>query len=154
MILPLLEREVVAPGWLSHDQFLAGYGAAQALPGPLFTLCAYLGTLLRVGPGGWLGGIWAAAFMRAAIDQSGAYLSAVINKPTNPIFSFGVGLFGPAILAVIVLLLLRDPVLSIVAVSRQVGFNDPNYFSRAFRRHTGMPPRRYSQLAGAPKTLT
>jgi len=61
VILPLLEREVVAPGWLSHDQFLAGYGAAQALPGPLFTLCAYLGALLRVGPGGWLGALWAVA---------------------------------------------------------------------------------------------
>jgi len=59
VILPLLEREVVAPGWLTHDQFLAGYGAAQALPGPLFTLCAYLGALLRVGPGGWLGALWA-----------------------------------------------------------------------------------------------
>jgi chromate transporter len=59
VILPLLEREVVAPGWLTHDQFLAGYGAAQALPGPLFTLCAYLGALVKVGPGGWLGGLWA-----------------------------------------------------------------------------------------------
>jgi len=61
VILPLLEREVVAPGWLTHDQFLAGYGAAQALPGPLFTFCAYLGALLRVGPGGWAGGLWAIA---------------------------------------------------------------------------------------------
>jgi chromate transporter len=61
VILPLLEREVVAPGWLTHDQFLAGYGAAQALPGPLFTLCAYLGALAQVGPGGWLGGVWALA---------------------------------------------------------------------------------------------
>ncbi len=59
VVLPLLEREVVAPGWLSHDQFLAGYGAAQALPGPLFTLSAYLGTVMQVGPGGWLGGLWA-----------------------------------------------------------------------------------------------
>jgi chromate transporter len=59
VILPLLEHEVVAPGWLTHDQFLAGYGAAQALPGPLFTLCAYLGALAQVGPGGWLGSVWA-----------------------------------------------------------------------------------------------
>ena len=61
VILPLLEREVVAPGWLTHDQFLAGYGAAQALPGPLFTFSAYLGTLMHVGPRGWLGGLWAVA---------------------------------------------------------------------------------------------
>ena len=59
VILPLLEREVVAPGWVTHDQFLAGYGAAQALPGPLFTFCAYLGAVMHVGPGGWLGGLWA-----------------------------------------------------------------------------------------------
>ncbi len=58
-VLPLMEREVVAPGWLTHEQFLAGYGAAQAVPGPLFTFAAYLGTVMRVGPGGWLGGVWA-----------------------------------------------------------------------------------------------
>jgi len=59
VLLPLLEREVVAPGWLTHDQFLAGYGAAQALPGPLFSFSAYLGTVMNIGPGGALGGIWA-----------------------------------------------------------------------------------------------
>ena len=58
-VLPLLEREVVTPGWLSHDQFLAGYGAVQAMPGPLFTFVGYLGAVIRVGPGGWLGGVWA-----------------------------------------------------------------------------------------------
>ncbi len=61
VVLPLLEREVVAPGWLTHDQFLAGYGAAQALPGPLFTLSAYLGAVMRIGPGGWPGGLLALA---------------------------------------------------------------------------------------------
>ncbi|HTX64798.1 MAG TPA: chromate efflux transporter [Opitutaceae bacterium] len=59
VVLPLLEREVVAPGWLTHDQFLAGYGAAQALPGPLFTLSAFLGAVMHFGAGGWLGGLWA-----------------------------------------------------------------------------------------------
>jgi chromate transporter len=58
-VLPLLEREVVTPGWLTHDQFLAGYGAVQAMPGPLFTFVGYLGAVIRVGPGGWLGGVWA-----------------------------------------------------------------------------------------------
>ena len=58
-VLPLLEREVVTPGWLTHDQFLAGYGAVQAVPGPLFTFVGYLGAVIRVGPGGWLGGVWA-----------------------------------------------------------------------------------------------
>jgi chromate transporter len=43
VVLPLLEASVVAPGWVTQDAFLAGYGAAQALPGPLFTFAAYLG---------------------------------------------------------------------------------------------------------------
>nr|WP_308640164.1 chromate transporter [Paenibacillus silvisoli] len=45
VVLPLLEREVVPPGWVSGEQFLAGYGAAQAVPGPLFTFASYLGAL-------------------------------------------------------------------------------------------------------------
>ncbi len=57
VVLPLLEREVVAPGWLTHDQFLAGYGAAQALPGPLFTVSAYLGAFLARVAGGPFGGL-------------------------------------------------------------------------------------------------
>ena len=46
VVLPLLEAEVVAPGWVPKDTFLAGYGAAQALPGPLFTIAAFLGAHL------------------------------------------------------------------------------------------------------------
>ena len=46
VVLPLLEAEVVQSGWLTSDEFLAGYGAAQAVPGPLFTFAAYLGALL------------------------------------------------------------------------------------------------------------
>lgn len=46
VVLPLLEETVVKPGWISQDEFLAGYGAAQAVPGPMFTLAAYLGARL------------------------------------------------------------------------------------------------------------
>jgi chromate transporter len=46
VVLPLLEAEVVQSGWITADEFLAGYGAAQAVPGPLFTFAAYLGALL------------------------------------------------------------------------------------------------------------
>ncbi|MDX2484906.1 MAG: chromate efflux transporter [Pseudodonghicola sp.] len=46
VVLPLLQAEVVDPGWITADQFLAGYGAAQAVPGPLFTFAAYLGAVL------------------------------------------------------------------------------------------------------------
>lgn len=45
VVLPLLEREVVPTGWVSREDFLAGYGAAQAVPGPLFTFAAYLGAM-------------------------------------------------------------------------------------------------------------
>ncbi|MCR4377795.1 MAG: chromate efflux transporter [Rhodospirillales bacterium] len=55
VVLPLLQAEVVLPGWVSKDAFLAGYGAAQAMPGPLFTFAAFLGTVSTVEPNGWLG---------------------------------------------------------------------------------------------------
>lgn len=55
VVLPLLEAGVVQPGWISHEQFLAGYGAAQAIPGPLFSVAAYLGALLEPGPNGLAG---------------------------------------------------------------------------------------------------
>ena len=57
VVLPLLQAEVVPPGWVSNDAFLAGYGAAQAVPGPLFTFAAYLGTVMGPAPHGWLGGL-------------------------------------------------------------------------------------------------
>ena len=44
VVLPMLQSEVIEPGWVSQDIFLAGYGAAQAIPGPLFTFAAYLGS--------------------------------------------------------------------------------------------------------------
>ncbi|MDF1862277.1 MAG: chromate efflux transporter [Verrucomicrobiales bacterium] len=67
VVLPLLSQEVVEPGWVSREQFLAGYGAAQAVPGPLFTFSAYLGSLIE-GPGG--------AWGMAAICLVGVFLPA------------------------------------------------------------------------------
>ncbi|AXS40201.1 chromate efflux transporter [Breoghania sp. L-A4] len=55
VVLPLLEAGTVAPGWVTPDAFLAGYGAAQAVPGPLFTFAAYLGAVLGPEPNGALG---------------------------------------------------------------------------------------------------
>jgi chromate transporter len=52
VVLPLLQTRVVPPGWLTNDQFLAGYGAAQAVPGPLFTFAAYLGAVRGPAPNG------------------------------------------------------------------------------------------------------
>ncbi|WP_394096179.1 chromate efflux transporter [Xanthobacter versatilis] len=55
VVLPLLQAEVVAPGWVSASTFLAGYGLAQAVPGPLFTFAAYLGAAMGPEPNGIAG---------------------------------------------------------------------------------------------------
>ena len=57
VVLPLLQETVVKPGWVGRDDFLAGYGAAQALPGPLFAFSAFLGAKSSVGPGGLAGAL-------------------------------------------------------------------------------------------------
>jgi len=57
VVLPLLQASVVPPGWVSNEAFLAGYGAAQAVPGPLFTFAAYLGTVMGPQPNGWAGAL-------------------------------------------------------------------------------------------------
>ena len=59
VVLPLLEAEVVPPGWVTKDVFIAGYGAAQAVPGPLFTFAGYLGAAMDVVSPRWLGGLLA-----------------------------------------------------------------------------------------------
>lgn len=57
VVLPLLQAEVVAPGWVTNESFLAGYGLTQAVPGPLFTFAAYLGTVMAPAPNGWVGAV-------------------------------------------------------------------------------------------------
>jgi chromate transporter len=71
VVLPLLRNAVVLPGWVSENTFLAGYGAAQAVPGPLFTLSAYLGAVAGIPPGVPLGGIAGAAIALVAIFVPG-----------------------------------------------------------------------------------
>ncbi len=71
VVLPLLEETVVEPGWISADDFLAGYGAAQAVPGPMFTLSVYLGARLEP-----QGGVVGAALALAAIFLPGFLLIA------------------------------------------------------------------------------
>ncbi|PIC82874.1 chromate efflux transporter [Sporosarcina sp. P1] len=70
VVLPLLEQELVPTGWISEESFLAGYGATQAVPGPLFTFAAYLGTVMK----GWQGGLVAtfAVFLPAFLLILGA----------------------------------------------------------------------------------
>lgn len=57
VVLPLLEKEVVPSGWVTKDLFTAGYGLAQAIPGPLFAFSAYLGAVASPEPRGWLGAL-------------------------------------------------------------------------------------------------
>ena len=74
VVLPLLEQSVVRPGWVNESDFLAGYGAVQALPGPLFTFSAYLGYVSRVG----LHGMAGATLCLFAIFLPGLLLAVVI----------------------------------------------------------------------------
>lgn len=69
VVLPLLREAFVAPGWLSDDAFLAGYGAAQAVPGPLFTFAGYLGTVVSAEPNGLAG---------AALGLVGIFLPGIL----------------------------------------------------------------------------
>jgi len=69
VVLPLIEAELVKPGGLTREVFLAGYGAAQAVPGPLFSFAAYVGAVMPVPPNGIAGGLLAlvAAFLPSAL---------------------------------------------------------------------------------------
>ena len=69
VVLPLLREAFVTPGWVSDDAFLAGYGAAQAVPGPLFTFAAYLGAIASPGPHGLAG---------AALGLAGVFLPGAL----------------------------------------------------------------------------
>jgi chromate transporter len=72
VVLPLLQAEIVAPGWVTNEQFVAGYGAAQAVPGPLFTFSAYLGFVMQPEPNGLAG----AALALVAIFLPGILMTA------------------------------------------------------------------------------
>ncbi|MDP5228669.1 MULTISPECIES: chromate efflux transporter [Arthrobacter] len=124
VVLPLLQAGVVDQGWVGDQQFLAGYGAAQAVPGPLFTFSAYLGTIAQVGPGGipgaalalagiflpgfllltgvlpFWGGLrrraWARAMMRGANAAVVGILAAALY---SPVFTSAVTGPGPFCLA-------------------------------------------------------
>lgn len=73
VVLPLLRDAVVVPGWASDGSFLAGYGATQAMPGPVFTFAAYLGAVSNIGPGGVLGSVLAliAIFVPGMLAMAG-----------------------------------------------------------------------------------
>lgn len=86
VVLPLLQAELVPPGWISDDTFLAGYGAAQAVPGPLFSFAAYLGAVMEPQPNGIAGAAIAlvAIFMPGLLLLIGAlpFWDALRSRPT------------------------------------------------------------------------
>ena len=80
VVLPLLQASVVPPGWVSNDAFLAGYGAAQAVPGPLFTFAAYLGAVMGPPPNGWAGAVLSPGRHLPAVVPAGDRRAAVLGQ--------------------------------------------------------------------------
>lgn len=74
-VLPLLHQTVVTPGWVTNDQFISGFAAAEAMPGPLLTFSGYLGTVMQGSPTGWQGGVF--ALVATLLPSSLVILSAL-----------------------------------------------------------------------------
>jgi chromate transporter len=145
VVLPLLRESFVTPGWISDDAFLAGYGAAQAVPGPLFTFAAYLGTVVRLTPHGIEGAalglvslflpgvlilLGTLPFWESFRRRTGARaIMAGVNAAVvgilaaalyNPVWTASVGTIGDFALALIglaLLMLWRTPPLLVVIFS-------------------------------------
>lgn len=147
VVLPLLDQALVEPGWVSEQEFLAGYGLAQAMPGPLFTFAAYLGALEEPAPNGvvgaalaliaiyvpsflLLGGVlpfWSSirgyARARAALTGVGAAVVGVLAAALwDPILTGSVESAGDLVFAGALLVLVRVvPVWAVVLVAAAAG---------------------------------
>jgi chromate transporter len=145
VVLPLLRQAFVAPGWISDNAFLAGYGAAQAVPGPLFTFAAYLGTVVSPSPHGLPGAVvgligiflpgilillgtlpfWdtfrrrggAQAMMRGVNAAVVGLLGAALYSPVWTSSVSAPGDFGVALVGFVLLTVWRAPPLLVVLVS-------------------------------------
>jgi chromate transporter len=144
VVLPLLREATVAPGWVSDDTFLAGYGAAQAVPGPLFTFAAYLGAVMKSPPNGLIGAVisliaiflpgilvligalpfWetfrrranAQAIMRGVNAAVVGLLGAALYNPVWTSAVMTPGDFGLALVGFVLLTVWRTPPLIVVAI--------------------------------------
>jgi chromate transporter len=149
VVLPLLHAGVVDPGWVAEDRFLAGYGAAQAVPGPLFSFAAYLGAVAVSPLGGWtgaaiaLGAIYlpsflliygvlpywdrlreSAAFRRALVGTNAAVVGLLAAALYRPIWTGAIESAADVAVAVIGLGLLvvgRVPPVVVVALAAIAG---------------------------------
>jgi chromate transporter len=145
VVLPLLQASVVPPGWVSNDAFLAGYGAAQAVPGPLFTFAAFLGAVMGPQPNGWAGAALclAAIFLPSFLlvlgmlpfwDQlrrrprvqavlrgvNAAVVGLLLAALYNPVWTAGITSpydFALAVIAFLLLFMWRAPPLLVVILS-------------------------------------
>ena len=150
VVLPLLQAEVVPTGWVDNEAFLAGYGAAQAVPGPLFTFAAFLGASLEGEPSGWSGGLLCllAIFLPSFLLVAGALpfweqlrrslrmqaalaginaavvglLLAALYQPVWTSAIGGAGDFGLALIALVALMFWKLPPWLVVAGSGLAGW--------------------------------
>jgi len=144
VVLPLLRDATVTPGWVSDDAFLAGYGAAQAVPGPLFTFAAYLGAVMKSPPNGIPGAVislvgiflpgilillgtlpfWEAFRRRASAQAAMRGVNAAVvgllgAALYNPVWTSAVktpGDFGLALVGFVLLTVWQAPSLVVVAI--------------------------------------
>lgn len=149
VVLPLLRDAVVAPGWVSDNAFLAGYGAAQAVPGPLFTFAAYLGAEANAAPGRIVGAtialvaiflpgllalmgtlpFWHALRARPGAQAAMRGINAAVvgllgTALYNPVWTsavLGADDFAIAVTGFVLLVVWRAPPLLVVALSAAVG---------------------------------
>ena len=145
VVLPLLREAFVTPGWVSDDAFLAGYGAAQAVPGPLFTFAAYLGAVVKPEPNGLAGAVlgligiflpgililigmlpfWDALRVRPGAQAAMRGINAVVvgllgAALYNPVWTSSVKTpadFGVALVGFVLLVAWRAPPLVVVMIS-------------------------------------
>ena len=145
VVLPLLREAFVTPGWVSDDAFLAGYGAAQSVPGPLFSFAAYLGAVVKASPHGVAGAalgliaiflpgmlilvgtlpFWdalrtradAPAIMRGVNAAVVGLLGAALYNPVWTSAVRSLGDFGVALIGFVLLTAWRAPPLVVVIVS-------------------------------------
>ena len=121
VVLPLLDQAAVAPGWVTQQEFLAGYGAAQAVPGPLFTFSAYLGAIAEPSPNGEAGA--AIALVQAAVAGVGAGVVGLLAAALwDPVLSTSVdGVWDAALVAGLLGLLRIVPAWAMVGIAAAAG---------------------------------
>lgn len=150
VVLPLLQTATVPSGWVANDTFLAGYGVAQAVPGPLFTFAAFLGASMSVQPSGWVGAsvcliaIFAPSFLlvigvlpfweqlrhsfrtqAALAGVNAGVVGLLLAALYNPVWTSAISKpqdFGLALIAFVALMFWKAPPWLVVLVSGLIGW--------------------------------